>query len=632
MGDQKVAAFQSADEKRKFTKCLLNDVRALEEMLAEDRFEHETIRIGAEQELVMVGPDWQPALNYDKILAQIEDPCFTTELARFNLEINLDPHPFKAKVFSELETQLRDKLAKAQAAAERLDTSILLTGILPTISKEHLNFPFMTPNPRYQMLNEMIKGRRNADFELNIKGMDELVTSHPNILFEACNTSFQVHLQVKAHEFTERFNWAQAIAGPMMAAAANSPLLMGRRLWNETRIALFQQSIDLRNTSKIQRDVEPRVSFGRDWLRGGVAELYKESIVQFNTLFSSAFEEDSLAVLAQGATPKLKALCMHNSTVYMWNRACYGISDNGQPHLRIENRYIPAGPTVIDEVANAAFWLGLVMGMPEKYREIDRLMSFDAARFNFYNAAQLGLDANFKWTNNKLRPARKLILEELLPMAMAGLEKMKVSANDIDEYLGVIEGRVDKNQNGANWLLANMTNLLQHANRAEASLALTKALVEMQATDLPVHEWPPLETSLENTTKYYNLAEHVMNHEVATVNQEDLLELVINIMVWRNVRYVAVENDHHELVGLVASRNLLRLLQQGWQPDNLVEDVMARDLITVGPSTPTEVCLRLMVSKNIGCLPVVSDRRLLGLISERDIVKATNSSKKFKRE
>ena len=364
VGDQNVSLFQDPKEKQLFTKCLINDIKALEYMLKHNMFEDEPIRIGAEQELVLVGSDWMPALTFDKILEEVDDESFTTELARFNLEINMDPLKFEGDVFSRLQRTLQNKLKKARLISEKHDTRILLVGILPTITRSHLKFDFMTPNPRYKMLNDLIKGVRKANFELNIKGVDELLTSHENILFEACNTSFQVHLQIPQDEFVSRYNWAQAIAGPVLAATANSPLLMGRRLWRETRVALFQQSIDMRNTNRLKRETEPRVSFGNKWLYHSVAELYQDNISRFNTLFANETKENSGELLEQGEVPKLKALCLHNGTVYMWNRACYGISETGKPHLRIENRYIAAGPTVVDEIANAAFWLGLMMGMP----------------------------------------------------------------------------------------------------------------------------------------------------------------------------------------------------------------------------------------------------------------------------
>jgi len=631
VGDPNISIFKDSEERRQFTKCLINDIKALEYMLEHDMFENDNICIGAEQELVLVGPDWMPAMTYDKILADLKDDAFTTELGRFNLEINLDPFEFKGDALSRLQKQLEQKMALVKNAAAKFDTKIMMTGILPTIGWEHLKFDYMTPNPRFQILNDLIRGKRNANFEININGMDELVASHPNILFEACNTSFQVHLQIKSHEFVSRYNWAQAIAGPVLAATANSPLLMGKRLWRETRIALFQQSIDMRNTNFLKRDMESRVSFGNDWLRHSVAELHQNNVTRFNTLISNEIKEKSTDLLERGEIPKLKALSLHNGTVYTWNRPCYGISASGKPHLRIENRYMSAGPSSIDEMANAALWLGLMMGMPDDFEEINEKMSFESVRFNFYKAAQLGLDAKFKWMGG-MKSAKDLLLTKCIPWAYEGLQKMNIDQEDIDRLLSIIVVRVREKNNGARWVQRNFTALLEKSTRAEASVGITRALCKLEGTGDPVHIWPNLIPDLDDGHKHFYLVQQLMSTDIPTVQEDDLLELVVNIMVWRKVRYVMVENHQHELVGLVASRQLIHLLKAGWDEDKTVHEIMETKLITVTPETHTGEAIKLMNEHNIGCLPVLSDSRLVGLVTERNIVQATQATNKFKRE
>ncbi len=630
MGTQGISAITDPEEKRLHTRHLLNDIKALEIMLQEKgRFEEDVQRIGAEQELGLVGTDWLPAMVYDKILAEVADDHFTTELGRFNLEINLDPLEFTGNCFSRLQEQLDDKVNKARAAAAKHQARIVLTGIMPTLGTSQLKFEYMTPNPRYEALNEVMAGKRKANFELNIIGVDELISSHPNILYEAFNTSFQVHYQLSPKSFVGQFNWAQAIAGPVLATVANSPLLMGKRLWAETRIALFQQSIDTRNRALVKRDIEPRVTFGTHWLRNSVVELYQDSITRHPLIFAPVEQEDSLAQLKQNLTPRLKTLCLHSGTVYMWNRACYGISANGQPHLRIENRYIPAGPTTTDEIANTAFWLGLMAGMPEKYAKIHEQMDFEAARFNFYNAARVGLECNFNWLGQSYH-ARDLILEKFIPWAEEGLEKMQVDARDIGHYLSVIQHRVDAKSNGATWMLDNFNQLLHKSTPKEASVSLTRLMVEMESTGEPVHLWPAIEHSLKDGHKHFYFVEQIMTTDIPTVHADDLLDLVINFMIWRNVRYIAVENSKHELVGMVASRILIRLLKDGWQEGLTVKDIMVKELITVGPHTPTQEAIDLMARKNIGCLPVVSKNKLLGMLTEREIVNIVHLTQKFR--
>ncbi len=628
MGDQQVNKLEDSNKKRAFTKNILDDLKALEYLIKENKFETETQRIGAEQELGLVGKDWYPAMNYDKILAEVNDKHFTTELGRFNIEINLDPFEYTGSCFTKMQNQLDEFVNKAKKAAEKNNTHIILTGIIPTLNSNHLQFKNMTPNPRYKALNDMIKGNKSAGFELSIQGIDELKAYHPNILFEACNTSFQIHYQLTPKKFVKSYNWALAIAGPVLAISANSPLLGGKRLWSETRIALFQQSIDMRNTTHLKRDLEPRVTFGKEWLKKSVTELYQDNITRFNPLFAPEIMENSLDAINDNKTPKLSALCVHSGTVYMWNRACYGISSNGKPHLRIENRYIPAGPTTTDEIANSVFWLGLMEGLPKKYENIADLMDFEDVRFNFYNAARTGLDCNIKWMGQSI-PASKFILDYCLEWAKNGLINRNIDKKDIEKYLGIIKSRAEKGVNGATWIADNFTPMLENSTAYEANVNITKNLYKQESIGKPVHEWPTLSKSSNYRHKHFHTVEQIMSTDIPTVFEDDILELVINFMVWRNVRYIAVENGKHELVGLIASRLLVRLLKDGWEDDLIVKNIMVKNIITVKPETSTAKAIRIMAEKNIGCLPVLSNKKLVGMLTEREIVNVVNLTKKF---
>mgnify|MGYP002713082190 CR=1 FL=1 len=629
MGDQHISRFEDTSERQAFTKSMLNDLKALDQLIKDQKFEEDIQRIGAEQEVGLVGKDWYPAMIYDKILDEVNDPHFTTELGRYNVEINLDPIVFSKNCFSSLQNQLDELLNKARFAAEKNDAQILITGILPTINAGHLQFKNMTPNPRYKALNDMIKGSKNAGFELHIQGIDELKTYHPNILFESANTSFQIHYQLTPDKFASLYNWAQAIAGPVLAVSANSPILMGKRLWKETRIALFQQSIDMRNITHMKRDIEPRVTFGKNWLKESVVELYKDAITRFNPLIASKSQEDSLELAKQNKIPKLSALCMHSGTVYMWNRVCYGISSNGKPHLRIENRYIPAGPSTLDEIANAAFWLGLMAGMPEEYKEISQKMSFEDVRYNFYNAARTGLESNFRWMGKTIT-AKAFILNHCLKWAKEGLINREVDSKDIEKYLGIIKNRVKKGINGASWILANFNTILENATPYETNINITRSINKNEKTGKPVHLWPMMDQTHKHRHKHFHIVEQIMNTDIPTVQEDDIVQLVINFMVWRNVRYVAVENSKHELVGLVGSRMLVKLLSDGWNEDLVVNEIMVKDIITISPEVPISEAIKSMSENNIGCLPVLYNKKLVGMITEREIVQAVNSLQKFK--
>lgn len=628
MGNHSVKQFTDPEAKKLFTKMLLNDIRALERMLDEGMVESGITRIGAEQELCLVDDHFSPKCNNTEILDAIADEHFVPELAKFNIEANLDPYELTGDCFEQLETQLRNLLAKAHRAAEDSDTKIILTGILPTLRKSHLQFDYMTPNPRYRALNDVMLAQKGGDFELNIMGIDELITRHSNILFEACNTSFQVHLQISPEEFAEKYNWAQLIAGPVMAAAANSPLLMGKRLWKETRIGLFQQSVDTRSSTSLKREQEARVAFGKNWLQGSIVDLYRDNVSRFNLLFATEEIEDSLELLDKGEIPKLKALSMHNSTVYRWNRACYGVG-GGKPHLRIENRYIPSGPTIIDEIANAAFWLGTMHGMPDECRNLHEKIDFEDARYNFYNAARSGLDSKFKWFDEVLS-ADKVILNKLLPVARKGLKKAKVNKHSIDMLLGVIKDRVKSNVNGSKWMLNNFTKLAKNSTANEASRNITEALYFNQMSSQPVHNWPNLSLEEEYAKKHFRKAKDIMEKELFVANEEDIVDLAINMMDWKSIRNIPVENAKNEVVGIITAKEIFRYhtLPNDKKPET-VKELMSTTFETNTTNATTQEIVDQMAQTRSTCILIVDDKYLVGLITDHDIVQVARYTKIF---
>ena len=527
MGTQDVRQRSHADEIRVFLKHLLRDVRALEAMLADGAFESGVRRIGAEQELFLVDHNWRPAPVATELLAAIDDPHFTTELGRFNLEYNLDPLSFGGDCLSRMERQIVDMLATVRAAARERGGDVALVGILPTLNKSDLELDNMTPNPRYHALNEALTKLRGGDYEFYLKGIDELHLHHDSIMVEACNASFQVHFQVGPEEFARLYNAAQAVTAPVLAAATNSPLLFGKRLWWETRIGLFQQSIDTRRTTPHLREQLPRVSFGRHWVRESALEIFREDIARFRTLLSTEMDGDPFDALAQGRAPSLKALRLHNSTVYRWNRVCYGVSDNGRPHLRIENRILPSGPTPRDEVANAAFWFGLVSGVLSEYGDISQQMGFDDAHTNFFSAAQNGLNAQLVWAGGRLAPASTLILDTMLPLARAGLAGSGLDAADIDRYLDVIEERVRSGRTGSQWQLSSLSSLAGRGPQSERLSAVTAALVRREETGQPVHAWDPARLDEGGGWKQnYLSVEQCMDTDLVTVNEHEPVDLV----------------------------------------------------------------------------------------------------------
>lgn len=632
MGVQSVSLVKGEEQMQYFVRHLLKDVKAMEYMLKNDWFDKGITRIGAEQELCLVNNAFKPAPIVTEFFDSLDQeyPWLETELARFNLETNLNPRVFEGDCLNDMEQELRGYLDTIQKHLDPMDAKIILTGILPSLKKSDLGWHNLTPKPRYRALMEALSQLRGEDYDLHLEGIDELKIKHNTPLLEACNTSFQVHLQVDPDDFVKMYNIAQTVAAPCLAMAANSPMLFGRRLWHESRIALFQQSIDNRIAQHFIREKSPRVFFGSDWLRNSIVELYKDDIVRFRVLLSSEIEEDSLAMVHRGEVPKLRFLQVHNSTVYRWNRPCYGISANGKPHLRIENRVLPAGPTVIDEMANTAFWLGLMKGMAKQYGDITQRIGFEDVRDNFLKSARTGIDSKFTWLKDKKYSAADLVLEEFLPIAREGLLDNNINANDVDRYLSVIEGRAKKHMTGARWIMRTFTKLTKETTKDEAISTLTAAIVDNQSSNKPVHEWelPKLEDLKEYKTNQL-LVEEVMETEIFSVMKDDIIELVAEIMEWRGLRYMLVEDVNGKLEGLVSSSSLIRYFADNQHYANdevlLVGDIMVKNPITVNMETSIVEAIEVMQQHEIGCLPVVdANNVLVGIITEMNFLKISN--------
>lgn len=626
MGEERVKLADSQEEVQQFMKSVLKDIRALDKMLQGDWFEADPIRIGAEQELCLVdrhSKAWPKAME---ILGKLDDnERFTTELAKFNLEINLKPLEFGGDCLSKMEADLQGNIDEVREVAEDMGGEIVLTGILPTIRKVDVDLKNLTPLQRYRALCKAINKLRGEEYELRIQGMDELLMKFDSPLLEACNTGFQVHLQVTPEEFVRKYNIAQAITGPVLAAAVGSPFLFGKRLWSETRIALFQQSVDTRTVGDHLRESSPRVTFGNEWVDESILEIFQEDTARYRVLLSSEVTEDVEKKLEEGTPPMLKALQVHNGTVYRWNRPCYGVT-NGKAHLRIENRVFPSGPTVTDEIANTAFWLGLLNKMEDYYPDIREVMDFDNARLNFVAASKLGLDTTFRWIDNKRVNASNLITEELLPIAREGLEKASVNSSDISTYLDIIRARVESGQTATHWMINNYADLMKENEAKEQTFAaITTAMIKNQKKGEPVHKWGRARMEdLKHWEPSKLLVEEFMTTDLFTAQEDDILEFVDNLFEWRKIRYVPVENDKNQLVGLVTMRMLFREYSKSINhEDNLgktVGDIMIRNPITIHPEASIIEAMDIMASQKIGCLPVVKSNRLVGIITEQNFI------------
>lgn len=601
-------------ERKAFTRALIDDIVALEYMLENRLFEDDITRIGAEQELCIVDNQGQPMPTSLELLKILNDTHFTHELAKYNIEINLDPLELKEQCFSDMESRLRAFVSKAREKAKTIGGDIVLSGILPTISKKEVDETYITPIPRYYALNKALRKQKGADFALKIRGVDEVSLNHNSVMFEACNTSFQLHLQVPSHDFISSYNWAQAIAGPILAVCCNSPLLMGRELWKETRIALFQQSLDTRKTSYSLKDQTPRVCFGSGWEVQSVAKIFQSDISKHRILLTKPIDREASVLVKKGVIPKLEALSLHNGTVYRWNRPCYGVSNN-KPHLRIENRYLPSGPSIVDEIANFALWIGLMKARPEEFDHMAEVMDFKDAKNNFVKAARYGKESVMVW-NGKEIGAVDLMEKILLPLAQTGLERCGIAKTDTENYLGVIKERLHR-LSGAQWQIKNLRLLIPESKVDQSLNILTKAMILNQRNDQPVHLWPLIKGQ-EIITNHTRVRE-IMSTHLLTLHEKDMAGMALAIMRWNNIHHIPVENDQGELSGLLTWNFMDNLHPELDLDDKTVGEIMLTEIITVSPETSIEHARGLMEKNEIGCLPVIANGDIVGIVSTKDL-------------
>ena len=476
--------FTGADRTRhreKVRRCL--DVFA--RMLVESAFETDDPWTGLEMELNLVDDRGDPALRNAAALEAIADPDFQTELGQFNIEINAAPGPLRGGGLTGFEEGLRRSLNRADERSRAVGAHMVMIGILPTLDDQHLTLETISANPRYALLSDQVLRARGEHISIHIDGAERLRTEADSIMPEAACTSTQLHVQTTPDRFPAYWNASQAISAVQLALAANSPYLLGKQLWRETRIPLFEQATDTRSDELKAQGVRPRVWFGERWVNS-VFDLFEENVRYFQALLPITDDEDPLAVLESGGTPRLSELRLHNGTVYRWNRPVYDVND-GVPHLRVENRVLAAGPTVVDTVANAAFYFGLVRSLAESHRPLWSQMSFQAAEENFHEAAHHGIEAQIYWPGVGSVRATELVLRRLLPMAYEGLAAWGVDAADADRYLGIIEQRCLRNTNGAEWFVRRMAD--RTGDRYDALRATLADYTEGMHANVPVHEW-----------------------------------------------------------------------------------------------------------------------------------------------
>jgi gamma-glutamyl:cysteine ligase YbdK (ATP-grasp superfamily) len=488
VGDEVATRVFTGEDRKRYREKVKRCLDVFARMLAEARFDGDRRSIGLEIELNITEETGDPAMANQHVLEMIADPDWQTELAQFNIEINIDPRTLEGGVFGELETAVRGSLNHAEEGAQKAHARLVMVGILPTLTEDLLNGNALSANPRYALLNEQIFAARGEDLHLAIDGVERLSVYADTIAPEAACTSVQLHQLVDPGVFARHWNAAQCIAGIQLAIGANSPFFYGRELWRETRIALFEQATDTRSEELKAQGVRPRVWFGERWITS-IFDLFEENVRFFPSLLPVCEEEEPEEVLERGDTPRLQELRLHNGTIYRWNRPIYDVV-RGRPHLRVENRVLPAGPTVVDTLANAAFYYGLVRVLADEDRPLWSQMSFSAAEENFHACARDGITARVYWPGLGEVPAAELVVRRLLPLAAEGLDRWGVDAADRDRLLGIVERRCVEGRNGAQWQADTFHRLYEHADRGDALREMTVRYREHMHSNEPVHTWP----------------------------------------------------------------------------------------------------------------------------------------------
>lgn len=616
MGTHDVAAIGSDHDERRFVHALLDEIDAVEDLVAAGAFEDGPPRMGAEQEMFLVDAHGRPARCALEVLERARDGRLTTEIGTYNLEANLTPRTLTGDAFRGMEAEIEELLARVRSAAAPVGAAPLITGVLPSLRVEDTGPDVLTPVERYQLMAEAFRRLRGGPFEIVVRGADELLVRSESVSIESANASFQVHLQVAPRDFARAYNVAQLVTGPILAVAANSPLLFGRRLWAETRIALFQASTDCRRSAVASRGAPPRVAFGSRWVEDGVVELWRDDVLRYRPVLATAALDapSARAIVARGEVPRLAALRLHNGTVYRWNRPCYGVME-GRPHLRIEARALPAGPTVVDQMANAALFLGAVLGGTKVWGDVARRMPFENASRNFAEAARAGIHADLAWLDGQVRPARR-VLAEIVPVARQGLLDAGVDGADVERLLGVIERRIESGSNGARWIgEANARGIAAGQPPGDRMRALTLALLDRQRSSEAVADWEvpdalPVTAALGPTP-----VGEVMSTDLVTVRPDDAVALARAVLRWRDVHHVPVEDVDGVPVGIVVASDL----------DGVDDEAPVRSVIRAAPArvdvrAPLADAIQALRRTPERAVVVVAHDRLAGVLTESDVI------------
>jgi len=458
-----------------FSKNLQQETDLLKQWFDNHAFSQRPLTAGYELEAWLIDHQAKPSPNNDAFLTQANHPLLTPELARFNIELNVEPQTFNPQLLHNFEQQLTQLWQHCRDSAQAINCNILSIGILPTLKDNDLSLNNISSMDRYKALNEQVlRQRQGKSIKIHINGHDHLELEHKDVMLEAAATSLQIHLQVPQEQAVRYYNASQIISAPLVAIGANSPYLFNKQLWQETRIPLFEQAVPTGGHGGAAAGPIHRVSFGNSYARDSLFECFLENQQHYPILLPYKYQSE---------LNQVRHLRLHNGTIWRWNRPLIGFDDDGTPHLRIEHRVLSSAPSTLDNIANIALYYGLTQFYATKELAPELELDFASAKDNFYRCAQLGLKHRLLWTDKKRHDLKKLILEQLLPQAESGCQQLGIDSNQTKYYLGIIEARIESGQTGSNWQL-------QFVNTHNHDMTLlTKTYYKNQQTDKPIHEW-----------------------------------------------------------------------------------------------------------------------------------------------
>lgn len=475
MGEEIRSSEFSKQDFEIFKRKLERETGQLASIFDQNGFSHDPPVGGFELEAWLIDEHMRPVARNEDFLAKLSNPLASPELASFNIEVNTEPRSLQGHVFSAMHQSLEQTWADCRTTAQDMGIDVMCCGILPSLLDEDLTLANMSRMQRYCALNrEVLFRRKGRPLELDINGVEHLHVTHHDVMLESAATSFQLHTQIDQTLAVRLYNASLILSAPMVALCANSPYLFGKDLWDETRIPLFEQAVATGGYDAAAFGPIRRVTFGSGYVRESLMECFKENLAHYPVL---------LPVDRGQECTSLPHLRLHNGTIWRWNRPLIGFDADGEIHLRIEHRVIPAGPSMLDAIANAAFYYGVAMAMVNLPTAVEWQLPFDRARDNFYRAAQLGLRASLQWLDDRQCVASELLKDVLLPLAYEGLARLGVSDSDSQEYLGIIRQRLEAGTNGAVWQRAFV------ARHGRDMQALSEAYFQRQQSSLPVHEW-----------------------------------------------------------------------------------------------------------------------------------------------